>query len=302
MKIYLSFILLLVTSSCSKIPVPSILAPNENRDTQKVSFGQEPADYQNILKNYLITNLKNYKTAKVEFINKPSRLSINHLGEQYSGYRVCLSINEKRGEYYIGYKNHFFLINNNKVDLHLYDSGLLTIPFEYCVSRNTNNEYFIDDIPEKIEEISIEAMDSIELTSKENTSYQKLKNELDKLKQENIELRRLDENKSESKEKNIQDLAKIETPVKTYETEDNIYISCIFDDKSNTYIFNTSEETFKLINKLDIVSYIVRFNDAYIVATNEAMELTINRVTGKAALENKTLKKGMCTLTNKTKF
>ena len=302
MKIYLSFILLLVISSCGKIPVPSIIAPSENRNIQKVSFGEEPISYQNILKNYLISNLKNYKTAKVEFINKPSKLSIDHLGDNYSGYRVCLSINEKRGDYYIGYKNHFFLINNNKVDLHLYDSGLLTIPFEYCVSRNSNNEYFIDDIPEKIEEISVEGMDSVNLTSKENSSYQNLINELDKLKEENAQLKKLDKDKSESKEKNIQDLAKIETPVKTYETKDNIYISCIFDDKSNTYIFNTSEETFKLINKLDIVSYTVSFNDAYIVATNESMDLTINRVTGEAALENKTLKKGMCTLTNKTKF
>ena len=302
MKIYLSFILLLVISSCGKIPVPSIIAPSENRNIQKVSFGEEPISYQNILKNYLISNLKNYKTAKVEFINKPSKLSIDHLGDNYSGYRVCLSINEKRGDYYIGYKNHFFLINNNKVDLHLYDSGLLTIPFEYCVSRNINNEYFIDDIPEKIEEISVEGMDRVNLSSIENSSYQNLINELDKLKEENAQLKKLDKDKSESKEKNIQDLAKIETPVKTYETKDNIYISCIFDDKSNTYIFNTSEETFKLINKLDIVSYIVSFNDAYIVATNESMELTINRVTGRAALENKTLKKGMCTLTNKTKF
>jgi sialic acid synthase SpsE len=86
------------------------------------------------------------------------------------------------------------------------------------------------------------------------------------------------------KKKIFKILAKIETPVKTYENKDNIYISCIFDDKSNTYIFNTSEETFKLINKLDIVSYIVSFNDAYIVATNEAMELTINRVTGKGCI------------------
>jgi len=302
MKIYLSFIVLLITSSCSKIPLPSILAPSENRGIQKINFGEEPVSYQSIMKNYLITNLKNYKTAKIEFVNKPSKLSINHLGNQYSGHRVCLSINEKRGEYYIGYKNHFFLINNNEVDLHLYDSGLLTIPFEYCVSRNTNNEYFIDDIPEKINEISVEAMDNIELTSKGNSSYQNLINELDKLKQENAQLKKLDKDKVESNQKGIEDIAKIETPKEAYETGDNIYISCIFDDKSNTYIFNTSEKTFKLIKKLDIVSYVVSFNDAYIVATNEAMELTINRVTGRAALQNKTLKKGICKLTNKTKF
>ena len=176
MKIYLSFILLLVISSCGKIPVPSIIAPSENRNIQKVSFGEEPLAYQNILKNYLIKNLKNYKTAKVEFINEPSQLSIEHLGNNYSGYRVCLSINEKRGAHYVGYRNHFFLINNDKINLHLYDSGLLIIPFEYCVSRNNVKEYFIDDIPERTEEISVEAMDNIELTSKENSSYQNLIN------------------------------------------------------------------------------------------------------------------------------
>ena len=69
-----------------------------------------------------------------------------------------------------------------------------------------------------------------------------------------------------------------------------------------TYIFNASEETFKLINKLDIVAYNLSYNDAYIVATNDTYELTINRVTGKATLENKMLKTGMCNLTNKTKF
>ena len=294
--------IILIISSCGKIPAPSIISPSENRDFQKVSFGEEPKSYQNILKNYLITNLKNYKTAKVEFINKPSKLNIDHLGDNYSGYRVCLSINEKKGEYYVGYKNHFFLINNSKVVLHLYDSGLLTIPFEYCVSRNINNEYYIDDIPEKIEEISVEAMDTIELTSNENANYQKLKNELDELKKENIELKKLEKNKFKSDEKKFKDLAKIDVPNDTYTNGGNIYISCLFDNISTTYIFNAREESFKLINKLDIVMYAVSFNDAYIVATNEALEITINRVTGKASLEDNVLNKGMCNLANKTKF
>ena len=41
---------------------------------------------------------------------------------------------------------------------------------------------------------------------------------------------------------------------------------------------------------------------ADIVASNEAIELTINRVSGKAVLKNEELKNGMCKLTNKTKF
>ena len=44
------------------------------------------------------------------------------------------------------------------------------------------------------------------------------------------------------------------------------------------------------------------FNKAYIVANNENLVLTINRVSGKASMENKSLKTGMCKLTNKTKF
>ena len=302
MKIYLVSLFLFVIASCGKIQAPFILSPSDNVNPQKVSFGKEPVAYQNILKNYLIENLRDYKTAKVEFVNVPSKLSIDHLGSNYSGYRVCLSINEKRDGYYLGNKNHFFLINDNQVDLHLYDSGLLTIPFEYCVSRNKNNQYFIDEIPDKLEEISVESMDSIELTSKEDTSFKKLQDELDKLKQENMKLRELDNNKSELIEKSIEDLAKVETSKEVYDNRGNIYISCSFDDINMTYMFNSSEETFKVINKLDVVSYDVNFNDAYIVATNGKLELTINRVTGKAALVNKTHEEGMCALTNKTKF
>ena len=76
-------------------------------------------------------------------------MTIDHLGDSYSGYRVCLSINEQRGDYHIGYRNHFFMINNNSVTLHLFDSGLLTIPFEHCVTRDKSREIYIDDIPEK---------------------------------------------------------------------------------------------------------------------------------------------------------
>ena len=298
----LSLLLLLILSSCGKINAPGILTPSENQSIQKVSFGDQPISYQNILKEYLIKNLQNYKTAKVEFINEPSKLSINHLGSSYSGYRVCLSINEKKGDYYAGYKNHFFLINNGQVNFHLFDSGLLLIPFEYCVSRVIDNAVFIDDIPDNSDDKSVESMDSIRLSSKNDIDYKKLEIELDKLKKENQELRDLDEKRIESNEKNLDNLAKIETPEKVYGNKKNVYILCTFDSNDTTYIFNADKGTFRLINKLDIVSYSVNFNDAYIVATNENIELTINRVSGDATLETKLLKKGMCKLTNKVKF
>ena len=302
MKIYISFLIIFIFSSCSKIPTPSLLAPSENKNIQSVSFGDKPIDYQKILKEYLISSLRNYKTAKVEFVNSPSKMSIDHLGDNYNGYRVCLSINEKRGDFYVGYRNHFFLIDNDRVNLHLFDSGLLTIPFEYCVSRNINKQMYIDDIPDRNEELSIEAMDKIKLTSKNDLKYEKLETELEKLKQENRELKSKEQSILIEKKQAMNNLAKIESNKDIVVKKDNIYILCSFDDKENTYIFNTNKKTFSLIDKLDVTPYVLSFNEAYIVASNEAIELTINRVSGKAILVNNVRKNGVCKLTDKTKF
>ena len=163
-------ILAVVVSGCSKLPAPSLISPTQNNNTQSVSYGIPPDNYQKVLKDYLIKNLKDYKTAKVEFINEPAKSTIDHLGDTYSGFRVCLSINEQRGDYYIGYRNHFFMINNNDVSLHLFDSGLLTIPFEYCVTRDTRKEIFIDDIPEDKQDIMVERMDDVKIVKKEDDS------------------------------------------------------------------------------------------------------------------------------------
>ena len=90
MKFYSFFLFLMLLSSCSNIPAPSLISPSENRNVQQVSFGEEPTNYQKILKDYLINTLENSKTAKIEFINVPSKISIDHLGSNYIGYRVCL--------------------------------------------------------------------------------------------------------------------------------------------------------------------------------------------------------------------
>ena len=202
----------------------------------------------------MIKNLQDYKTAKVEFINEPAKLTIDHLGDTYAGYRLCLSINEQRGDYYIGYRNHFFLIQNDDVKLHLFDSGLLTIPFEYCVTRDRSREIFIDDIPEVKEDIMVEKMDEIKI-------------------------------------------AKVERPV-----VGNTYISCNFNDKDSTYVFNETNKTFKLFDKLEEKIFNVTSNEAFIVASIGKIELSINRVTGKATYLTESLDNGQCKLTDRTKF
>ena len=230
------------------------MTPSKNTELVNVSYGETPENYQKILKNYLIKNLKDYKTAKVEFINEPAELAIDHLGDTYAGYRVCLSINEQRGDYYIGYRNHFFMIQDDEVKLHLFDSGLLTIPFEYCVTRDRSREIYIDDIPEVKEDIMVEKMDEIKI-------------------------------------------AKVERPV-----VGNTYISCNFNDKDSTYVFNETNKTFKLFDKLEEKIFNVTSNEAFIVASIGELELSINRVTGLATYLAGSLENGQCKLTDRTKF
>jgi hypothetical protein len=243
----------LVLSTCSKIDAPSFISPSLNMEQREVSYGDSPDNYQKVLKDYLIKNLKDYKTAKVEFINEPTRLTIDHLGDTYAGYRLCLSINEQRGEYYMGYRNHFFMINDSKVTLHLFDSGLLTIPFEYCVTRDKSREFFIDQIPEEKEDIMVEKMDEVKI-------------------------------------------------VKVDKINNNIYISCNFSGIESTYIFNETKNTFKLFDKLKEESFTVSSNDAFIVANKGKLELSINRVSGKATYLDNSLISGECKLADRKKF
>ena len=48
------------------------------------------------------------------------------------------------------------MINSDKVILHLFDSGLLTIPFEYCITRDVSKTMLVQNIPETIESKQLE--------------------------------------------------------------------------------------------------------------------------------------------------
>ena len=162
--------LVLIVSGCSKglIPMTDLIMPERNSErVSEESYGEYPENYQKILKDFLQQNLINHESAKVEFINKPSKLSLSQMGSDYSGYRLCLSINSKnRKSIYTGYKTHLFIIKNSEVDLHLFDSGLLKIPFELCVDRKTSDSIFLNEIPDQPEDIKIDEMDTIDLDKK----------------------------------------------------------------------------------------------------------------------------------------
>ena len=145
------------------------------RNTERLSeesYGKYPDSYQRILKEFLQQKLINHESAKVEFINKPNKISVSQMGSDYSGYRLCLSINSQNNKsIYTGFKTHLFIIKNSEVDLHLFDSGLLKIPFELCVDRKTSDSIFLNEIPDQPEEIKIDEMDTIDLDKKSTVSH-----------------------------------------------------------------------------------------------------------------------------------
>tara|TARA_Y100000748_G_scaffold302563_1_gene305094 strand:- start:2967 stop:3755 length:789 start_codon:yes stop_codon:yes gene_type:complete len=156
----------LILSGCAKslIPMPVSVMPERNNERfPETAYGEYPSNYQKILKDYLQNNLLNHEDAKVEFINTPAKLSISQLASDTTGYRVCLSINSKNNKsVYTGYKTHLFIIKNDSVKLHLFDSGLLKIPFNLCVVNDESKSIYLKEIPDT-EEVTIDKMDEIEL-------------------------------------------------------------------------------------------------------------------------------------------
>ena len=92
------------------MPMTGLVMPERNTDRlSEESYGEYPEDYQKILKDFLQENLINHEGAKVEFINKPGKISITQMRNDYSGYRLCLSINSQNSKsIYTGFKTHLF--------------------------------------------------------------------------------------------------------------------------------------------------------------------------------------------------
>ena len=276
MKYTFIITLLFVVSSCSKVPAPSIVSPSYNTQVSNTEYGERPDKYPMILKKYLIKVIKNYKEAKIEFVNEPNKMSLKHLGEVYTGYRLCLSVNEKTGDYYRGWKNHFFMINDNKVVLHLYDSGLLTIPFEHCVTRNIERTMLVQDIPDEIDDIDSLSVKSDDIKVKAPTIE-----EMDKV-----------QPKLAYKEKD------------PYARESlNKYILCIINNKEFTYVFNESKKIFYFSNLNDKKYYEPSFNETFIAAKDSDVIININRVSGSIKIQSEaSTLEGNCDILDRTKF
>ena len=182
MKIKNLIFLILIFSGCAKslIPVPSYALPEINMNpSPSASYGVYPENYQTILQDFLKTKFKNSSKVKVEFVSKPEKLAVSTVINDFYGYRICISILDE-GKKNATYKNHFFLINNGKVKLYLFDSGLLKIPFELCVSRTSTSHQYLDDIKETTEPTSIDEMDDPDIVKPREKieEYQKPKSNI----------------------------------------------------------------------------------------------------------------------------
>ena len=261
--IFLSFFL--VSCSGGIIPIPNTLMPERySGRVASEEYGKYPSNYQKILKDYLINNIRNHNDAKIEFVNRPSKLSIEHIGSIYSGYRLCLSINARNNKnIFTGYKTHLFIINNDKVDLHLFDSGLLKIPFELCVDRDETRTIILDDISDDVieqPEITIDKMDEIVIPKKPD-----------------------DETKSD---KNIYILCNFGNSERTF----------VFNERRKTLSESVGIEEIDLFD--------VKFSSTHILGYKDSEEILINRVSGSVTIttENLAPVKGDCNLLDKTKF
>ena len=257
----------LILTGCAKgvIPMPDMVYPERNTAfLSDEAYGVYPNQYKTILKDYLTNKLPYPKDARVEFVNKPGKLSINQLGNTYAGYRVCLSINSRnKKNIFTGYKTHLFIIKNNNVELHLYDSGLLKIPFELCVEGDDSKSILIDEIESKP---TIDKMDD-EI--------------IDKMDDEIID----------------------ETP-KSELVSSDIFLSCKVNNIERTFVFNENQKSFYEAVGFDQFSYTVKFSKTHILAINENREeILINRVSGLTTFDKENVVlEGSCLLLDQTKF
>ena len=273
MRLFLtSFFIMLILASCGKIPAPSVITPELSRKVSQSDYGDNPSTYSNILKNHLIKKLENHRDAKVEFVNEPQRMSIDHLGNTYSGYRVCLSVNEMKDGYYRGWRNHFFMIKNNEVTLHLYDSGLLTIPFEYCITRDTSKTMLVQNIPDSIES-----------------------NEPDVEKIENAK-------SIEEMDKSKPTVAYI-SPESESVTRGNKFILCNIQNKEVTFVFNESSNMFYQFEFENKKYFEPTFTEILIAARSSDVSIDINRVSGFIEITTeKSKNNGKCDILDRTRF
>jgi len=112
----LFFTLSLPLFSCAIVPTQEELT---NAD-----YGNPPTNYKQTIKSFLADSLKDPASAKYTFLSKPTPQWSRYYGEIEFGYGTCVAINAKNSfGGYSGKKLHFFLIYNDLIMHHIYQSA-----------------------------------------------------------------------------------------------------------------------------------------------------------------------------------
>lgn len=89
--------------------------PPTQEELSSADYGQYPADYENIIKGYMRTILKDPDSARYQFLNTP-KTGWNGFGGKKFGYVVCAYINAKNSYGgYVGNRMSHFMIKNGRV-------------------------------------------------------------------------------------------------------------------------------------------------------------------------------------------
>ena len=126
--IYIRFTLLallaVLLTACASTRAPT--------DVENADYGPYPEDYQKIAIAHFktLTRRKALDSSKAQFLNAPNKFIYTQFGrpDKY-GYRVCVLVSAQGGR---EMKSNFLLIKNDQVVKHLYDSGMVKLPDEFC--------------------------------------------------------------------------------------------------------------------------------------------------------------------------
>jgi hypothetical protein len=108
-------VLLFLLSGCASAPDPRFRDPTV-AEWQAADFGDEPANYDGMIRDYMETVLRDPRTATLTVTTEPTKTWVGDAPKFQYGYGVCVEIIE-RGVYsaYTNFGPTFFLLRDDKV-------------------------------------------------------------------------------------------------------------------------------------------------------------------------------------------
>ena len=122
-KLFTVFFVSLFTACASTAPEASLPTPPTKEEILAADYGAFPTNYQEVIKKYVSTNLKDPESARYEFLTQPSRGYLLIHGRKF-GWTACVSVNAKNS--YGGYSGSdrgLLLLQGDKVVDSTYDGN-----------------------------------------------------------------------------------------------------------------------------------------------------------------------------------